>query len=207
MKKIKLVFLGVLALGLFVTSCDKEKEENITNLSHLESSAIEIQDLRQQLADGTIHFVQLTEQQKLSVTEDKINQILTNSLPTEVESKLNLMLIEIPKFYNNQSNTVSDIGVELAGLIPEQDFYLMFYDFSDYSYNGSYIDNINVSQEILDEIVGMTYNAGIVQEKPTKQLYCDCGWTCGISNPNCIKTFSGCGFLWGSGCSYIDLVN
>ena len=62
MKKIKLVFLGVLALGLFVTSCDKEKEENITNLSHLESSAIEIQDLRQQLADGTIHFVQLTEQ-------------------------------------------------------------------------------------------------------------------------------------------------
>lgn len=205
MKK-NILKLSVLAfIGVSIWACNKEEVTPVES-SNLEQPYMVEQNIRQQLINGDLLFQDLNKQQKIDVTIEKLNQILTdNNLDPSVELLISDLYTEIPKYYNSESNTVSSIGVQLANIIPEDDFLDMFFRFENYVNGGGYYGVESVSQDIKDKIVSLLYNGGIIIEKPKKQLYCDCNWTCGYLNTDCIKTIDGCGFFWQYPCEYIDL--
>ena len=72
------------------------------------------------------------------------------------------LIIELPKFVNKEQNDVAVIGVQLTKIIPQEDFFKMFFEIEDYIYKDSYVGNKIIPINIKNEIASMAYFEGKV---------------------------------------------
>jgi len=200
-----LVVIALISCTFF--SCNKTEIATPTSKSKSQiSSPLKSSDLRYSLIESGVHLSTLTNEEILEVIISKLEQILDTEIPAEEHYLIELLTVEITKHLQGEESETVAIAAELANLIPEDDFVLMFMELEDYHYNGSYIGEEAVSVEIIDEILGLRFRTEY--EKEPKLLICDCSWmTCPGGSTKCAERASGCGVFWLYPCTQIGLID
>ncbi len=132
---------------------------------------------------------------------EKINQLLTQKLPTEQLS----VLKNLQNAYKSQNiASLKDAAINLAKITPEDDFLMMIETLSDYNFTGKFYGVKSVSSYILADLENMSISPSSPTTDLSGKIKCTCHWCGGLSNPgsNCYTTGSGCGFLWLYACDH-----
>lgn len=208
MKKIKISVLMLLVLTLFTgifLACTKESDSQESTINaNLRESFLKNKDYSSIKND----FNLLDKKGKIELWNEKLNQLLSQELPTESKNLIKKLIIELNK-EQVDPKIMSEIAVSLAKSIPAEDFYKMFTELNDYKYEGKFKGNTIVPKEIITDLYSMNYDykaneIGSKINKTTVTSACNCNWTCdsyaGGSTADCTSTTSGCGFLWAFSC-------
>jgi hypothetical protein len=148
-------------------------------------------------------FRALTPQQKNALWVEKMDQLLTQKLPTAHITKISaLKALMIKNVRTNLADFITP-AIGLVSITPEDDFIKMFESLYDYNYvNGKFIGTNPVSANIIASINKLgtppASNTG-----GTAARACNCNWTCSLYATNssvCVATIDGCGFLGFSPC-------
>lgn len=135
--------------------------------------------------------------------EKRISYFLTQNFPDKELEIMRDLSRELSKGENRSMSKVSKSAKELAVIIPETDFLIMFNTMKNYQYSGAYIGTTKVSPKIYD---GLEY-AKIGQKKDPGDLPCTCKWLCSTAGTNCTASEDGCGFLWMYPCTGEGIAN
>lgn len=208
MKKIKISVLMLLVLTLFAgifLACTKEGDSQESTINaNLRESFLKNKDYSSVKND----FNLLDKKGKIELWNEKLNQLLSQELPTDSKNLIKKLIVELNK-EQVDPKIMSEIAVSLAKSIPAEDFYKMFTELNDYQYEGKFKGNTTVPKEIITDLYSMNYDykaneIGAEINKTTVTRACNCNWTCdsyaGGSTSNCTSTTSGCGFLWAFSC-------
>ena len=205
MKTNKLSIFSIIAvLVLSITLFNSCQNENKTD------DEIVNTNLRKEFLEGKNYtkvksnFSDLSVNAKTDLWNEKLIQLQNQDFPVELERLINSLRIELKKT-NKDTKIISDLAVEIAKIIPEEDYIKMFTELNDYTYSGEFLGKRKVSQEIINGLKTLRYNYNSQSADGASKLRpdCNCNWTChlyGESNTNCKVTSSGCGFLWAFNC-------
>jgi len=136
----------------------------------------------------------------LNRANSRLNYVSELKLPLQEQKLISEMKMQMKGFIYGESNRVSEIAIQLAKLIPEEDFLILFYKESEYEYKGKYLGQSPVSNNIIQDLQGLNHQQHIASNKLPK---CDCKWFCclGCGGNPCEPTADGCGFLWTQPCT------
>ncbi|WP_426095258.1 hypothetical protein [Flavobacterium sp. DSR2-3-3] len=125
MKKIKISVLMLLVLTLFTgifLACTKESDSQESTINaNLRESFLKNKDYSSIKND----FNLLDKKGKIELWNEKLNQLLSQELPTESKNLIKKLIIELNK-EQVDPKIMSEIAVSLAKSIPAEDFYKMF---------------------------------------------------------------------------------
>ena len=165
---------------------------------HVDAQSLRADFLRGKSQDEIIKsFNALTTEQKSALWVEKMEQLITQNLPSE-NSKLIKQMRD--SHLRKDLSGFKTSALNLAEITPEEDFIEMFVSLSDYNFNGKFTGKTSVSETIISEINAI----GLSQEIVTgKKRECNCRWTCSMYasySSNCEHTIDGCGFFGSSPC-------
>lgn len=136
----------------------------------------------------------------LNRANSRLNYVSELKLPAQEQKLISEMRTQMKEFIYGESNSVSNIAVQLAKLIPEEDFMILFYNEIEYEYNGEYLGQNPVDINIIQDLQKLNHQQYMASDKLPK---CDCKWFCclGCGGNPCEPTADGCGFLWIQPCT------
>ena len=144
-------------------------------------------------------FDKLTTNEKDALWLEKVNQMITQKLPSE-----NLNLLQKVKTFISQKNIegIKEVASNLGLITPEIDFLKMFESLEDYNYSGKFVGSTRVSDLILIDL--KTLGSPSTNQN-TGKMHCSCRWCIGMGDvgSNCSGGGGyGCGFLWLQECTH-----
>lgn len=178
---------------LLMQGCQKEEIQHERNSVGRETILLNSGYLNQKEAFST-----LSPNEKKNIWIDKLEHLLSLSLPIEHLNYIGALKAELVALDGHQSSQrIVEIGVSLANITPREDFLLMFASLVDYDFKNSFIGSESCSECISD----MLSESQQGNQNLAKRKSCNCSWTCdsysGVdSTSDCEETETGCGFLW-----------
>lgn len=165
------------------------------------------QDLRYKFLEGKSRdevisqFNQLSVDQKNDLWLEKINQILSQDIPSTHKELIGSLKEELKKIpYSSKSDKFVEVAVGLAEITPLEDFILMFESLKDYKFAGKFNSETKVPAELLKDIKSIN---NPISNTTTADRPCSCRWCIGMgtTSGNCTPSDGGCGFLWMQDCT------
>ena len=207
MKTFKILSILILSI-LLLQFCTKNNNV-IPTTSTIDESApslLEINSLRANFIENEQNKDLYTYEQIDQIVISKLNQLLSLGLPETENNLISQLIIEIPNFRQGLNTDIGSIGNNLASIIPEEDFYLMFVDMDDYNYNGDYQSTLLMPTFRKDEIAMMNFipisdGSSSDQRVPP----CNCYWMCSDPNTTKCRPKRLCGFLLLQECTRNDI--
>lgn len=190
-------------MALLIVSCSSEDSNNSNQnykISTLRANLTE----NKTISEIKEKYSSIVSEDKISVWQDKLEQLKSLDLPSENLILINELSKEL-KNYNvsKEIDGINAIAKSLANITPIEDYVKMFaslenYQFTD-KFEGSamaidYFDSFEVKNDFEFKLESST----------SKRPDCNCRWTCGEvsgSHSNCNETSIGCGFLWLGSCT------
>jgi hypothetical protein len=209
MKKIFFAFLTLTLTTLSLNSCKETSEIPLQE----ENQAIKTQ--KNDITARTVtmqksDFNDLSTNDKIKIWSEKLDQVLTQNLTDEQRTLVQGIKIELPNVASDDYDGIrlAELGLEMAKITPEDEYIRMFEMLDDYHRDNSLytnnIDNANIVDDMNIFLQEVKDNKDLYQHETLSKGSCNCKWTCGFYSghtDNCIKTDSGCGFLWMSSCN------
>ena len=168
-------------------------------------------------------FKNLDTDSKIRIWKSKLEQIKTKNISSEQKVLINNISDEISKMTNADYDGIKlfEYAVEMAKITPEDEFIRMFSVIGDYNRNNNLYNN-STSKLTEGKLVKDLENY-LTNLKTSKIKFlnasknnssqriaakdCNCRWTClfysSVTNDNCNKTNSVCGFLWTQECTAV----
>ena len=211
----KLIFiLSAFLILVSITSCrqnDQIADEYRNNLN-----------LKSELEQKET-FKNLDTDSKIRIWKSKLEQIKTKDISSEQKNLINNISNEVSKMTNADYDGIKlfEYAIEMAKITPEDEFIRMFSVIGDYNRNNNLYNN-STSKLTEGKLVKDLENY-LTNLKTSKIKFfnasknnssqriaakdCNCRWTClfysSVTNDNCNKTNSGCGFLWTQECTAV----
>ncbi len=191
----------------FSSSCEKnETAESVENLTFRERF-IENSDYlttKQNFKNVDISI-------KYELWNEKLDHLLALDIPEEILDLIKKIKIEYNRSkYQENSSNIKKIAVQIAQLVPDEDFVKMFFSLQNYDSN---IDNLKKQISSSSELISYLQNSKLTyfeQENNSNNKLpdCNCNWSCSAQTINpvvcyatsCNSTNSGCGLFGMSGC-------
>lgn len=206
--KNKFFYLSALVCAFFLIalSCKQSASEEIASSKRLElTKGKSIEVLK-------ANYMSLSTQTKKELWIEKVQQLLTQTLPSpqftlikELETELLKNDCDFTSFANNVK--IQDIGIRLASITPREDFLKMFVSLDNYYYKNAFIGK-EICSDCIKDMESDSRNIGKTLQ--TRLADCNCNWTCGsatTTTSNCSPTSLGCGFLWLGSCRQRDCIS
>ena len=206
------IIIFILVSSFFLINCSDENNDEIQNLK------IENKERKKFLEGKNFEerkkeFKLLSKVEKFTLWNEKNNQLLTLELPKEHLILIQKLKDEYFKSVYNKENDLKEVFIELAKIIPEDEFIKMFFELDDYNYknnfniiikNDNFINYLKTCDYKYDNIKINIDNSDIERVAPD----CNCNYSCSAqtinpaicSSSNCSPTADGCGPFGLSGC-------
>lgn len=183
----KLFLLSVLMLSL--TSCrDEVKKEDV------------LLNSKTSLISSSEEFGRMITEEKISVWQGKLNQVLENDMSQEQAGLIISIRDALPSVKDNDYDDLVQYSLQLAEITSSEDFEGIFYTLDEYS--KSFDTNASSSQEIMDDLVSFQEGLGdtVAAEELPNCLY---RWL-PYDTPAqpCQETDYGCGWFFLQPCTH-----
>lgn len=191
---------------LFI-SCNKTQNN--------EGKNSELRELRTEFTTGksseevksSFHSVSFDTKQKLWI--DKMNHLLEQDFNNEIKKNIRILKDFIENFGDkDRYEKFNDAVIQLAKMIPSEDFSLMFESLNDYDYSGNFVGKMMMPEEFITNITNLktSYRIGGLSDAKVAKFACRCRWcwieeVAGETTSNCNESHFGCGFLWLQRCN------
>lgn len=205
LKFLKIFIITVIISSAALFSCTREENSNPSEIDRSEFLVGKNSD------EIRTSFRELSVDDKFALWDNKLEQLLTQKLPTNQLDLIKELKVEMNNVRTGNQNRFQEIAINLAETIPEQDFILMFSNLSDYKFSGKFNSKTFSPNYVIEDLRNLKLhfekaNNHDLNNSVSKKPECSCRWSCwmtgGQSTGNCIKTDGGCGFLLIQDCTH-----
>jgi hypothetical protein len=161
-------------------------------------------------------YRKLSFENRKSLWIDKLNQVLTTSIPLNSKQLISNLILELGNANDEvevlDNDKVRKISLELVEVFPQEDFLKVFSSLANYTPRHSEIfSDFNPCEFCKEDMVNSwTYDAknssNTAHRESEEKKECSCKWTCEDDgqttcvSTDCKSTSRGCGFLWMQSC-------
>ncbi|MDO5608204.1 MAG: bacteriocin fulvocin C-related protein [Capnocytophaga sp.] len=197
-------FILVFATIVFFCSCEEKNEGSIRESEREQF----VKDKTDDLIRQDFQSLPFDKQQELWV--DKFNSLLSQDFSQEIKTNIKVLKIFVEDGFKDveKYEQFRIATVNLASLVPKEDFVLMFNSLEDYNFSGEFSGTNQVPVAFLDYInTAEASSVNLYNEKInlTTKRNCNCRWCLFVDKDflttNCTDAGDkGCGFLWLQSC-------
>ena len=143
-------------------------------------------------------FNRLSIADKCDLWNEKVDQLLSLSLPTQHIDLIRQLKVELQNHKDGRAHQLGQVFSQIADITPDEDFIAMFFELKDYDYPNRFIGTGTASSRLRGYVTAQHY---FFSAAPDSDTPCNCAYSCTAQTINpavcytssCSPTMDGCG--------------